>query len=125
MTSMHKLSLTAALCLLPALANAQTKPAETASVANCPMAQTGAMQKDMSAMMGDMSAMMKDTNDPAMKTRMHKMHEQMAAMMASMRKRGGGMMSGGMMGGSMMRDKPDTTTPLAKPDDHAAHHPSP
>ena len=114
MISMRKLSLATALCLLPALANAQTKPAQTTSSANCPMAQGGALQKDMSAMMSDMDAMMKDTSDPALKTRMQKMHGQMAMMMTSMRGMGGGMMGGGMMGGGMMHGKP--TAPAAKPD---------
>lgn len=119
MTSMRKFGLAAAFCLLPALADAQTKPAGTMAAANCPMAPNGALQKDMSAMMGDMDSMMKEAKDPAMKTRMQKMHEQMATMMTSMRRMGGGMMGRDMMG--MMHGEPDVTPP-AKPDDHAAHH---
>src|SRR4029079_17607535 len=65
---------------------------------NCPMMGTmmggmGDMQKNMGAMAKEMSAMMSGTNDPSMKERMQKMHDQMVDMMSNM----GGMMGRGMM----------------------------
>ena len=115
MIILRNLYLAGALLMLPGLAHADTKPA---SGVNCPMmGEAASMQKSMGGMMTDMSAMMKDTSDPALKARMQKMHEQMAAMMTNMRK------TDGMMTGGMMQGKPDAVAPPAKPDDHAAHHP--
>ena len=129
MKMLRNLSFISMFLALPGLADAQTaKPAPAAGM-NCPM-MDGSMQKGLGGMMTDLSAMMKDTTDPALKARMQKMHEQMAAMMTNMRKMGGmmggGMMGGGMMGGGMMDGKPagaPSVTPPATPEDHAAHHP--
>jgi len=123
MNRLRNLCLTSALLALPGLAYAETKPAASM---NCPMmGDTASLQKGMGGMMTDMDAMMKDAGDPAMKARMQKMHEQMAAMMTSMQGMHGGMMGGGMMGGGGMQAKPREAAPIppAAPDDHAAHHP--
>jgi hypothetical protein len=83
------------------------------------------MQKDMGAMMGDMSMMISTAGDASMKARMHKMHDQMASMMANMQK----MRSGGsaMMGGAMHRG-PGTgvtpSTPPLKPQSPVRHRPA-
>jgi len=123
MNILRNLCLASTLLALPGVAHADTKPAPGM---NWPMMGDAAgMQKDMGAMMTDMSAMLKDTSDPALKARMQKMHEQMAAMMINMRKMNG-MMDGGMMGGGMMGGKAaPSLTPPAAPEDHAAHHPKP
>ena len=42
------------------------------------------MMTNMTGMQTEMQAMIKDTNDPAMKERMQKMHDQMQAMMTHM-----------------------------------------
>ena len=121
MNILRNLCLASALLALPGLAYADTKPA---AGMNCPMmGDATSLQKGMGGMMTDMSAMMKDIGDPVMKARMQKMHEQMAAMMASMQGMHGGMMGGGMMGGGRMQAKPREAAPPAAPDDHAAHHP--
>ena len=118
MNILRNLCLASALVVLPGLAHADTKPAPGL---NCPM-MGASMQKGMGGMMTDMSAMMKDTSDQALKARMQKMHEQMAAMMTYMRKMDC-MMGGGMMGGGMMGGKPAPS--VAAPEDHADHHPKP
>lgn len=119
MNILRNLWLASALLALSGLAHAVTIKPAPASGMNCPM-MDASMQKGMGGMMTDMSAMMKDTSDPALKARMQKMHEQMAAMMTSMRKMDG-MMGGGMMGGKPAGSP--SVTPPAAPEDHAAHHP--
>lgn len=83
------------------------------------MIDMSSMHKDMSAMMTDMGAMMNSTNDPSMKARMQKMHDQMAGMMANMQNMGGKMMQGRQNSGST-----SSVAPSAAPEDHAAHHPN-
>jgi hypothetical protein len=119
MKSLIKLCLFSALLSLPAYG--QAAEAEN-DAANCPM--MGTMQRNMGAMMKDMNVMMTGTTDPTMKARMEKMQDKMSAMMANMQKMGGGMMGGGMMHGGAVQDSAPSTTPSAKPDDHASHHPN-
>jgi hypothetical protein len=108
-----------ALLALPAYGQAAEIAKDTA---NCPM--MGTMQRSMGAMMKDMNVMMADTTDPAMKARMEEMQDKMSAMMASMQKMGGGMMGGGMMHGGAVQGSAPSTTPSAKSDDPASHHPN-
>jgi len=113
------------LCLFPALLALPSygQAAQVAKdAANCPM--MGTMQRNMGAMMKDMNVMMTNTTDPAMKARMEKMQDKMSAMMTNMQKMGGGMMGGGMMQGGAAQGNAPSTTPSAKPDDHASHHPN-
>ena len=122
-----------AVLALPVVAEVATPNANLAPTnMSCPMMGAmmggmGDMQKNMGAMAKEMSAMMSGTNDPSMKERMQKMHDQMVDMMSNM----GGMMGramigGGMMGGQMMQGTPksdtDTMTPNST-DEHKSHHP--
>ena len=128
-----KISALAAFLALPLNAFAQNDAPKDAGGMNGPMmSNSGALQMDMRDVMAEMANMMKETNDPALKARMQKLHDHMAAMMSQMKK-SGGMMGGGMMGGGMMGGgmKPcrnsgdgEEAAPLpAAPDDHNAHHP--
>ncbi|MDI9850070.1 hypothetical protein QM467_18705 [Rhodoblastus sp. 17X3] len=117
-----------ALLLLAAPAFAEMDAAKPEKGMGCPMSDTADMQKNMSTMISEMGAMMKDASDPAMKERMQKMQDQMAAMMSMMQKMGGGMMGGGMKGGGMMKGgqgSGEMKAPAApSPDDHKSHHPT-
>ena len=96
MKKLMEICVVSVMLALPVAAYAQTDPTPNSPVGkDCPMADAGAMQKDMGAMMKDMDDMMSGASDPDMKARMHKMHDQMGAMMSRMQKMGGGM--GGMM----------------------------
>lgn len=117
--------LLSAMLVLPAYALTGTDQ-KSASGMHCPMmAGSGDMQKGMNGMMTEMRAVMDNINDPALKTRMQKMHDQMGAMMVNMQK-----MSGCMIG-AMMQGKPKAADPApAAPaiptaaEDHEAHHPA-
>ena len=123
MSAALKVGLLLAIAVAPVLA--QTGPsAQTASPMNCPMmTDVDQMQKQMGGMMTDMRAMMDGTNDPAVKSRMQTMHEQMSAMMANMQRMHGGMMRAPAAANAKAAEPPTTLAPNSAKQNHEEHRP--
>lgn len=99
--------------MLAAILSQAGAQAQSAPAGNCPAMMGAAdMRKDMGAMAGEMERMTMGMHDPEMRSRMQKMHAQIAAMMDHIM----------MDHMQKMEGRPRVPAPAA-PEEHKGHQP--